>query len=109
MAKFNCLIKSPSGYLSWTEVEAVNIEDARAQAKAVNAGEVMSVASGHSNYEGDIYSKSSRSSSSSSDGDAIMGFFAMLAVGAAIYIAVFAWPFLLAMGAIYLAYKLLTA
>lgn len=111
MTTFRCLIKTPSGQLRWTEVEAINYQDAQAQASATNAGEVISVQTKGSRFEGDLYAKSSSSRGIVRDGDgeAVTGFLAFVAILAVIYIAIIAWPALLAVGALYLAFKLLTA
>lgn len=111
MTTFRCLIKTPSGLLRWTEVDAINYEDARAQVLATNAGEVISVQTKGSRFEGDLYAKSSSSQGIVRDGDgeAVTGFLAFIAILAVLYIAIMAWPVLLAIGALYLAYKILTA
>jgi hypothetical protein len=107
MTTWRCLIKTPSGLLRWTEVEAVNYQDAVALAQQVNPGDVVNCFPKGSRYEGDLYAKSS--SNTGLDGDAIMGFLSFCVILFVIYVAITAWPILLACGALYLAFKILTA
>lgn len=111
MTTWRCLIKTPSGLLRWTEVEAVNYQDAVALAQQVNPGDVVNCFPKGSRYEGDLYAKSSSNTGlvRDGDGDAIMGFLSLCVVLFVIYVAITAWPILLACGALYLAFKILTA
>jgi hypothetical protein len=110
MSKFRCLIETPSGFLKWEEVDAINYEDARAQVSAVNAGTVLSVGAAGT-PAGQVYRDRKSTSSTSScshdeeDGEAILGFLAFVAISAIIYIAIIAWPILLVIAAIFILYK----